>query len=425
MHRTAEELAAAFVSIQEAPSERGRVDAIVIRPATDERKELQSCRFDAVGGAEGDRWVTRFPSPPLPGLPDQESQVTLMNSRVIQHLAMSRDRWGLAGDQLYVDFNLGVQNLNPGDQLQVGEVLLEITPMAHNGCRKFAARFGPAALEFVNSPHGKAHRLRGIYARTIEPGVIRVGDEVRKLPRKPPTSGPTSGGFTLIELLVVIAIIAILASMLLPALGRAKVKANQAKCASNEHQIALGYQMYADDHNDFYPTHNDWQTVGGDRVAKPVAWRPGVVLTNERPLNPYVGAVEAFRCPADKGDSYWPQAKTAYEGWGNSYMNMWAVDWFRVKHVTGDASAPKGTPEATPMKTSEIARSAANKIVQGDWPWHGTRDPHDKKSVWHNYKGKRTFNMLFGDGHVENYLFPAGYEKWQSSPPPDPTFRWW
>src|SRR5882724_5660305 len=213
--------------------------------------------------------------------------------------------------------------------------------------------------------------------------------------------------FTLIELLVVIAIIAILSGLLLPALARSKVKAQAIKCIANQKQQYLGYHMYADDNLDRFPVHGDWGTVGGfvrtNVKSKPIV-HDSKGETN-RPLNAYVPAAEAFHCPSDKGDSFWPAESkpNCYGAWGNSYLVMWSVDWFGVKHITGDKTPGAPIANATPIKSSEIALRPSTKIIQGDWPWHGSRDAGDgrvsaasqAKSVWHNNRGKRGWNMNY------------------------------
>jgi hypothetical protein len=180
-HLTKAELEAGLDTIRQAPRDGGKVEYLVRRPRLDEREVIAAGQLDPVYGLVGDYWHSRSSARAGDGPLDSDNQVTLINARLIALVAQEQARWALAGDQLYVDLDLSVDNLPPGTQLQVGTALLEVTALPHTGCEKFMARYGRDAVLFVNSPTGKALRLRGMNTRVVAAGRVRVGDPVTKL----------------------------------------------------------------------------------------------------------------------------------------------------------------------------------------------------------------------------------------------------
>ncbi|HEY8474707.1 MAG TPA: MOSC domain-containing protein [Natronosporangium sp.] len=174
LHLDLDTLNAGLDHIRQAPKDVGTVELVIRRPAENEREVLAEVELDTAAGVVGDDWINRGA--------ELDRQVTLMNARVIGLVAQTKERWPLAGDQLYVDFDLSTANLPTGSRIQVGSAVLEVTPAPHRGCKKFSGRFGLDALRFVNSETGYALRMRGMNARVVQAGTVRAGDTVRKLP---------------------------------------------------------------------------------------------------------------------------------------------------------------------------------------------------------------------------------------------------
>src|SRR5690349_10560856 len=180
-HLTMAELEAALDHLRDAPKDDGIVQLIVRRPRVEEREVLDEAELDPVRGLIGDSWCYRGSSKTADGGPHPEMQINIMNSRVTALVAQEKSRWPLAGDQLYIDMDLSKENLPAGARIQVGSAVLEVSPLPHTGCHKFVARFGMDAMKFVNSEVGKQHCFRGINAKVIQGGVVKVGQVAKKV----------------------------------------------------------------------------------------------------------------------------------------------------------------------------------------------------------------------------------------------------
>jgi len=228
--------------------------------------------------------------------------------------------------------------------------------------------------------------------------------------------------FTLIELLVVIAIIAILAAMLLPALNRAKLKAQQASCFNNLRQLTLGFTMYLDSNQNVFPGAASRSTYGF-HVEDWIYWRtnlPAYPITKS-PIVVPLGTTSSnvFRCPGDKDDS---ERKRITDGNGPYYysysLNSYGIDgtgknlgmssvnnngaWspFKATAIKDPARKIMLAEEQTSYQPGEVSDPDAGVINDGRWVGGG----NDVLTSRHSKKA----DVAFADGHVQPVRWQFG-----------------
>jgi prepilin-type N-terminal cleavage/methylation domain-containing protein/prepilin-type processing-associated H-X9-DG protein len=239
-------------------------------------------------------------------------------------------------------------------------------------------------------------------------------DESKRQQTCPPQSRKSA--FTLIELFVVLAIIATLAALLLPGLGKAKRAAQSAQCASNLRQLQLGWQMYAEDHNDrlvpnwtMFPS---WPTDYRDSYSTTNAWVAGSAMKSDSTdwirqgaLWPYTQSAGLYRCPSDK--SLWRygdrRASRPFNVALSSAMNggFNGANGRAMHPAVVETLAELRRPGSvfTFMDEEEASMASGAFFV-----------PPDQTGIWYMIPGYRDrgcgANLAFADGH-------AGFKKWQ------------
>ena len=148
-------------------------------PSATGARSSREATLDLETGLVGDDWLARGSSSRPDGRANPDSQLTIMSVRVLAAIEPDESRWPLAGDQLLVDLDLSIEACRAGARIRVGETELVISEKPHTGCAKFSGRFGSDALRWINSPRGRDLRLRGVNARVVQAGVVRIGDIIQ------------------------------------------------------------------------------------------------------------------------------------------------------------------------------------------------------------------------------------------------------
>ncbi|WP_331459957.1 hypothetical protein [Cochlodiniinecator piscidefendens] len=181
IHSSLDELNALLPDMAAAQTDSAVVKYLCFREGYGQRAFVDALELSRDRGIIGERW-TKAPWLKLPdGQPDPRIQVCILSKQVLNAVWKSREISTHPGDTFVLDMNLSEANLPVGQLLQVGTAVLRVSDVFNDACVKWQARYGKTAKEWINAPHLRDLRPRGVLCEIAGGGIVRNGDIVTKI----------------------------------------------------------------------------------------------------------------------------------------------------------------------------------------------------------------------------------------------------
>lgn len=178
---TFDELDRRRAALPPLPGDSALVESLAVRPGPPGMREARDeIELDPVRGALGDRWERKTWLYLPDARPDPRVQLALCNTSLLALMQAAAGTQHHPGDTIFSNLDLGEQNLATGSRLRVGTAVIEISDVENDACAQFAEHYGEVVFKWIREPANRALRLRGVFARVVVGGKVRVGDVIMR-----------------------------------------------------------------------------------------------------------------------------------------------------------------------------------------------------------------------------------------------------